>query len=71
MSQLTKALERISNWYKVNKPDEYPIFQPGLSREYIEEQWQKLDSDFPIPDEIYELYKYCEKLVVLFIKYHL
>ncbi len=53
MSQLTSALERISKWYEVNEPDDYPIFQSGLSKEYIEEQWQKLDSDFPIPDEIY------------------
>ena len=51
MSQLTSALERISKWYEVNEPDEHPIFKPGLSREYIEEQWQKLESNFPIPDD--------------------
>jgi hypothetical protein len=55
MSELTSALERISFWYQQN--ESRTVFHPGLSRTAIDEVVK--DLEFPISDEIYELYGWC------------
>jgi cell wall assembly regulator SMI1 len=57
MSELTIALTRIAAWYQENMPQSCPVFQPGLSRSDIDELVK--DLNFPVPDEVYELYEYC------------
>jgi SMI1 / KNR4 family (SUKH-1) len=57
MSELTSALERICTWYWDENPQSSPIFQPGLSECSIDELVK--DLQFPVPDEVYELYKWC------------
>jgi cell wall assembly regulator SMI1 len=55
MSELTSALERISAWHQENQSRS--VFQPGLSRNVIDNLVKNLS--FPIPEEIYELYEWC------------
>ncbi|MBW4491299.1 MAG: SMI1/KNR4 family protein [Trichocoleus desertorum ATA4-8-CV12] len=57
MSELTSALERIAAWYQENKPQFCPVFQPGLSQPNIDELVK--DLGFSVPNEIYELYEWC------------
>jgi hypothetical protein len=57
MSELTTALARIAAWYQENMPQSRPVFQAGLSRSDIDELVK--DLSFPVPDEVYELYEYC------------
>jgi cell wall assembly regulator SMI1 len=55
MSELTLALERISTWYQ--EKESRAIFQPGLSRSEIDNLVK--DLQFFVPDELYELYQWC------------
>jgi hypothetical protein len=55
MSDLTSALERIKAWYQ--EKESRSIFQPGLSRSEIDDLVK--DLQFSIPEEIYELYQWC------------
>ncbi len=55
MSELTLALERISKWYQ--EKTSRSIFKPGLSRNNIEALVK--DLPFSVPEEIYELYEWC------------
>ena len=55
MSELTSALERISAWYQEKKSRS--IFQPGLTRSDIDAL--VADLSLPVPDEVYELYEWC------------
>jgi hypothetical protein len=55
MSELTSALERISAWYWEKQGR--TVFQPGLSRDAIDNLIK--DLQFPVPEEIYELYEWC------------
>ena len=71
MSELTSALERISDWYQMNKSRS--VFHPGLSRTDINEIVK--DLPFAIPNEIYELYEWCngssENDRVAFLQFYL
>lgn len=55
MSDLTLALERISTWYQ--EKQSRSVFQPGLSRNTIDELVQ--DLAYPLPEEVIELYEWC------------
>lgn len=55
MSELTLALERINTWYQEKKSES--IFQAGLSRSSIDQLVK--DLQFSIPEEVYELYQWC------------
>jgi SMI1 / KNR4 family (SUKH-1) len=55
MSELTSALERIGAWYQ--EKQSRSVFQPGLSRSAINDLVK--DLAFPIPEEVYELYEWC------------
>jgi cell wall assembly regulator SMI1 len=55
MSELTSALESISAWYQKN--ESRSVFRPGLSRADIDEIVK--DLQFTVPNEIYELYEWC------------
>ena len=56
MSSLMEALERIDNWFRQNRSEYVPLFQPGLTREVIEEKTKNLP--FQLPEEVYELYQW-------------
>jgi cell wall assembly regulator SMI1 len=55
MSELTSALERISDWYQTN--ESRSVFRPGLTCKEIDEIVK--DLQFTVPNEIYELYEWC------------
>jgi cell wall assembly regulator SMI1 len=55
MSELTSALERINNWYQ--EKESRSVFQAGLSRSAIDELAK--DLQFSLPEEVYELYQWC------------
>jgi SMI1 / KNR4 family (SUKH-1) len=72
MSDLTSALERIAIWYWENKPQSHSVFQPGLARSDISDLVK--DLGFPIPDEVYELYEWCDgssRVPIIFQSYYL
>jgi SMI1 / KNR4 family (SUKH-1) len=56
MSELTSALERISAWYQAH--ESRSVFRPGLHHADIDEIVK--DLQFSIPNEVYELYKWCD-----------
>ena len=56
MSALTNALDRIRNWSRQNIPEEVSSLPPGLTNREIEEIVE--DLPFPLPQEVYELYKW-------------
>ena len=68
MSDLTSALERIATWYWENKPSFHPVFQQGLAKSDIDDLVQ--DLDFPLPDEVYELYQWCNGSCEIPIAFH-
>ncbi|WP_299486942.1 SMI1/KNR4 family protein [Acaryochloris sp. IP29b_bin.137] len=55
MSKLISALESISSWY--HKHESRSVFRSGLSLDAIDQIVKALP--FTIPDEIYELYEWC------------
>jgi hypothetical protein len=55
MSELTSALESISDWYQTNQSRS--VFRPGLNRTDIDEIVK--DLQFEVPNELYELYEWC------------
>lgn len=72
MSELTSALERIAAWYQKNMPQSCPVFQLGISRTDINELVK--DLEFLVPDEVYELYEWCNgssEERIVFHSYHL
>jgi hypothetical protein len=66
MSELISALERINAWHQEKKSRS--IFQPGLSRSAIDELVK--DLQFPVPEEIYELYQWCNGSSEVPIAFH-
>ncbi|MGB6295960.1 MAG: hypothetical protein WBF90_07210 [Rivularia sp. (in: cyanobacteria)] len=56
MSELTKALNRILNWFQHNKPSTIESLQPGLTIEEIEEKVK--DLPFRLTQEVYQLYQW-------------
>jgi SMI1 / KNR4 family (SUKH-1) len=55
MSELTSALERISDWYQKN--ESRSVLRPGLSPAEIDEIVK--DLQYRVPNELYELYEWC------------
>jgi SMI1 / KNR4 family (SUKH-1) len=72
VSELKLALERISTWYSNKKPQSPPVFKRGLSRLEIDELVK--DLQLPLPEEVYELYEWCNgssEETIAFHQYHL
>ena len=56
MSNLRDSLENILVWQERNRPEYATTFQPGLTKEEIEEKVK--DIPFKLPKEVYELYQW-------------
>lgn len=56
MSLITESLEKIFRWLEHNQPSFASALQPGLTNLDIEEKTK--DSNFYLPSEIYELYRW-------------
>lgn len=56
MSMLSVAMDRILNWMQQHRPERAKTFQPGLSREEIDQAIVGLQNY--LPEELYELYQW-------------
>ena len=56
MSLLSVAMDCIMNWMQEHQPERAKTFQPGLSREEIDQAITNLPNQFP--EELYELYQW-------------
>lgn len=63
MSKLTQALEEITNWLRLNYPEDVSQFRAGLSIEKI----KYITKNFPfvLPKEVIELYQFCDGEIML------
>ena len=63
MSKLTQALEEITNWLRLNYPEDVSQFRIGLSIEEI----KYITKEFPfvLPKEVIELYQFCDGEIML------
>ncbi|EAZ91207.1 SMI1/KNR4 family protein [Crocosphaera chwakensis] len=63
MSKLTRSLDEIIHWLKLNCPEEVSQLRRGLSIKEIEE----ITKDFPfvLPKEVYDLYQFCDGDIML------
>jgi DNA-binding ferritin-like protein (Dps family) len=56
MPLLSAVMDRILNWMQQHRPERVKTFQPGLSREEIDQAIANLPNQFP--EELYELYQW-------------